>query len=78
MPASNIAKGAFALAEANTVQLSQITQNGLIPAIVCANTDGSNLEEADYDALPASKNTDNKLYVVFPNSQEDKICIEMG
>ena len=49
----------------NGSQLEQITNSGLLEGIVVANSDGSNLEVEDYNALPLSKLTDGKLYFVF-------------
>jgi len=52
------------IAELNT-NIELINNQGLLGGIVVANEDGSNLEEADYEALPATKETDGKLYFVF-------------
>jgi len=52
-----IAIGAKAQAQTNTTQLSQITNNGEITGFVV-------LTQAEYDALPASKLTDGKVYMI--------------
>ena len=58
-----------------TSQLADITNQGLLTGIVIANADGSNLEEADYTALPATKDTDGRLYIVFADSQGAIKCL---
>jgi hypothetical protein len=55
--------------ESTNSQLEQIASlYGDNAPIIAANSDESNLEVDDYTALPSSKLTDGKLYIVFPNS----------
>lgn len=51
--------------DSHNIDISNLTQGGKNEGFVVANADGSNLTSTDYDALPISKETDNKLYFVF-------------
>jgi hypothetical protein len=47
-----------------SAELAEITNNGQIKGIIANNEDGTPLTQADYDALPATKETDNCLYLI--------------